>query len=109
MPIFEFKCDDCDEFAEKMLFHSEHVSEDARYVEENFPECEAGHRMRRLFVYGGITHRSKGVFPYIEHNFGHDPIEVQDFQHRQKLMKERGLQDAIPHQDTAERLHMRWV
>jgi hypothetical protein len=90
--IYDWKCDACQCTCETVLRVMQVV--DPQYT-PTCPDC--GLEMRRDWRREGVclaeSSRSKGIFPYVDTNLDSVPIEVQDQQHRRKLMKERGLVD----------------
>jgi len=67
--------------------------------EEQYPTCTAcGKRAGRIYSEQGIAEwsREKGIFPYIDENLGHEPVEVRSQRHRRQLMREQNLHDRGP-------------
>lgn len=103
MPTYAWKCNACQCTCDTIML--------IRQVglPESTPTCqECGLEMRRDYRREGVaiaeSSRSKGIFPYVDHNLGDKPIEVQDQHHRRRLMKERGLHDRDLSDNTKARI-----
>jgi hypothetical protein len=86
-------------------------------VEVNFPWSELGNRTPKcpdcdlpmLRDYGaehfrGVTHRSKGIFPYVDTNLGDAPVEVDSYQHLKRELDSRGLGVHTPTSEESYRI-----
>ena len=94
MGIYCFSCDDHeDEKADAICLHAQ-IDDPERPRRPHCPVC--GKPMGRDYQaerFGGITNRSKGVYPMVDD--GIDPqgreVVINDYQHHKRLMKENGL------------------
>ena len=89
MATFVFKCNKCNELQEVRAYSS--------LVEGPVaPECcgEPTVRSYRDEMFGGVTHRSKGVYPIVDNAL--DPMNrdvvVSDYQEHRRLMDRAGLE-----------------
>jgi hypothetical protein len=56
-------------------------------------EC-CGERMGRDYHaehFAGVAHRSKGIYPFTEDGITGAPVEVKDYGHHKRLLKENGM------------------
>lgn len=81
MPIYDYKCSDCD------LEQERYEKIDALEV-----RCSCGGVMRRKITTRYAVHGD--VKPYIDENIAKNPVLVKNRRHREQLMKENGLSES---------------
>lgn len=86
-PLFDVFCYVCRKENEILLMHDEQPC---------CPECGSFAIEKRPPLIAVKSDCGDNRYPYVEENFGPEPIEVESSSHRRKLMKELGLRDAAP-------------
>lgn len=81
--IYDFKCAACKKTETVSWLASQ-------YDDMQKPSC-CGSSMGRIFNCAGIDMQSKGYFPQVFHDLGHEPVMINDAKHLQREMKARGL------------------
>lgn len=94
MPFYDYKCCLCTTTREVVRSIT---SEEIRPM---CPCCQC--EMQRVFNNRGIMFREKGIFPYIDHNLGHEPVKISSRDQWKREMKQRGLR---PYEPSSETLH----
>lgn len=67
-------------------------------LEKARPSCgvcnQPMERDKRREMFGGVTHRSKGIYPFVSEDILPNgmAVEVKDYAHESRLLRERGLQ-----------------
>jgi predicted nucleic acid-binding Zn ribbon protein len=105
MPSYCFKCDGCNKAVTLTL-------RSWRDLETEHPSCEpCNAKMRRDYAeehFGGITERSKGVYPIVTEDMTGEPIEVTSRSHENQLMRKYGLVPVDPSRESRYRVkHMK--
>ena len=85
MPIYEMHCLACRRDGEQLVMGKESL------VCPNCGSIEVERKISRVAIKATM---GDNCYPYVDHNMGEVPIEVQDSVHRTKLMKERRLVDS---------------
>ena len=85
MPLYDYECQQCGGIYEAYI----PLSSEAKSV------CEScgGEGKRILSLPSRKTEMGDNSYPYVEHNFGENPVKVESPDHRRRLMRELGLRD----------------
>jgi putative FmdB family regulatory protein len=81
MPIYDFRCENC-----------QRVKENFAKIEERTMICDCGGKMNRLISRNYCVHSD--LKPYIDEHIGVKPVYVKSKQHREQLMKKHGVYES---------------
>ncbi len=81
MPVYDYKCNSCNQEAEEIRSISERLQ---------FRRCACGGELQFILA---VKPKMRDLYPYVEENMDHGPVIITSKRHREAELKKRGLQE----------------